>query len=123
MVGSYKFSRPTIFFLGNYFELLFYLHLKKPFFLAKITNNLSVPFRSVDEPVNPRESRKRRTENLVKEDFTFFFICFTSILIVYNSYTLQNNIVIKIARVVYSYIVEVTNSCKYYTRYKLNLNY
>ena len=53
---------------------------------------------------------------------TFFSILyFRSIVIVYNSYTVPNNILIKIDGVVYSYIVELTNYCKYYTRNKLKL--
>ena len=57
--------------------------------------------------------------------FFFFFsiLYFRSIVIVYNSYTVQNNILIKIDGGVYSYIVEMTNSYKCYTRNKLNLNY
>ena len=46
-----------------------------------------------------------------------------SIVIVYSSYTVQNNILMKIDVMVYSYIVEITNSYKYYIRNKLNLNY
>ena len=59
--------------------------------------------------------------------FIFFYIFsilyFTAIVIVYNSYTVQNNILIKIDRVVCSYVVEIANSYKYDTRNKLNLSY
>ena len=59
--------------------------------------------------------------------FIFFYIFsilyFTAIVIVYNSYTVQKNILIKIDRVVCSYVVEITNSYKYDTRNKLNLSY
>ena len=59
--------------------------------------------------------------------FIFFYIFsilyFTAVVIVYNSYTVQNNILIKIDRVVCSYVVEITNSYKYDTRNKLNLSY
>ena len=56
---------------------------------------------------------------------TFFFsiLYFVLIVIVYNSYAVRNNILIKIDGMVYSYIVEITNSYKYYIRNKLNLNY
>ena len=54
---------------------------------------------------------------------SFSILYFTSIVIVYNSYIVQNNILIKIDGMVYSYIVEITNSYKYYIRNKLNLNY
>ena len=37
-----------------------------------------------------------------------FFRFFMSIVIVYNSYTVQNNMLIKIDGVVYSYIIEIT---------------
>ena len=55
--------------------------------------------------------------------FFFFFsiLYFTSVVIVYNSYIVQNNILIKIDGMVYSYIVEITNSYKHYIRNKLNL--
>ena len=55
--------------------------------------------------------------------FSFSILYFTSIVIVCNRYTVQNNILIKIDGMVYSYIVEITNSYKYYIRNKLNLNY
>ena len=38
----------------------------------------------------------------VHQDFFFSILCFTSIIIVYNNYTVQNNILIKIDGVVYS---------------------
>ena len=53
---------------------------------------------------------------------SFSILHFTSIFTVYNSSTLQNNILIKIDGVVYSYRVEISNSFKYYTRNKLSLN-
>ena len=40
----------------------------------------------------------------------FSTLYFASIIIVYNSYAVRNNILIKINGMVYSYIVEITNS-------------
>ena len=68
------------------------------------------------------EPRREPWRTPAKTLFLFYSL-FTLIVIVYNSYTVQNNILIKIDGVVYSYIVEITNSYKYYTRNKLNLNY
>ena len=43
--------------------------------------------------------------------YIFFSILhFVSIVIVYNSYAVRNNILIKIDGMAYSYIVEITNS-------------
>ena len=72
------------------------------------------------------EPQVLNTQLISKEEFLsvmlfFSILYFTSI--VYNSYTVQNNILIKIDGMVYSYIVEITNSYKYYIRNKLNLNY
>ena len=55
---------------------------------------------------------------MVAPSFSFFFpiLYFTSIVIVYNSYTVQNNMLIKIDGMVSSYIVEITNSYKYYNQ-------
>ena len=65
-----------------------------------------------------------QSECLIAIDRDFFSILYlTSIVIVYYSYTVQNNILIKIDGMVYSYIVEITNSYKYYIRIKLNLIY
>ena len=48
---------------------------------------------------------------------------FTLTAITYNSYIVQRNIVIKIYRVVYSYIVEIRNSYKYYSKNIQHLNH
>ena len=40
----------------------------------------------------------------------FSILYFVSIVIVYNSYAVRNNILIKIDGMAYSYIVEITNS-------------
>ena len=72
------------------------------------------------------ETGKETVMRLTQDGRELYFssiLYFTSIVIVYNSYTVQNNILIKIDEVVYSYIVKITNSYKYYTRNKLNLNY
>ena len=60
---------------------------------------------------------------MIKFAFFFSILYFASIVIVYNSYTVQNNTLTKIDGMVYSLIVEITNSYKYYIRNKLNLNY
>ena len=52
-----------------------------------------------------------------------FFLYFMSIVIIYNSYTVKNNILIKIDEVLYSFIVDITNSYKYFSRKIQNLNY
>ena len=84
----------------------------------------------VNAPINPfpeaivhRCSPKKVSLNLsqISQNLCFFSILyFTSLVIVYNNYAVQKNILIKIDGVVYSYIVEITNSYKYYTRNKLN---
>ena len=49
--------------------------------------------------------------------FFFSILYLMLIVIVYNSYTVQKYILIKIDGVIYSYIIEITNnSYKYYTR-------
>ena len=79
---------------------------------------------STDVLTDGEFSRPQRTQRNPHVGYNFFSVLyFTSIVIVYNSYTVQNNILIKIDGMVYSYIVEITNSYKYYIRNKLNLNY
>ena len=56
-------------------------------------------------------------------DLIFSILYFTTVVTIYNSYTVQSNILIKIDGVAYSYIVEITNSYKYYNRNIQNLNY
>ena len=65
------------------------------------------------------------SEVIVAYNFFFIFsiLYFTAIVIVYNSYTVQNNILIKIDSMVCCYVVEITNSYRYDTRNKLNLSY
>ena len=53
----------------------------------------------------------------------FSILYFMSIVIIYNNYTAQNNILIKTDGVVYSYIAEITNTYKYYSRNIQNPNY
>ena len=58
--------------------------------------------------------------NFNKQLFSDF--SFMSIIIIYNGYTVMNNILIKIDGVVYIYIADITNRCKYYNRNKQNLD-
>ena len=90
-----------------------YLHL--------LRLDMSPSHSSITNP--PLHLPSRRCIDVSGSRSSFSILYFTSIFTVYNSSTLQNNILVKIDGVVYSYRVEIKNSYKYYTRNKLSLIY
>ena len=90
-----------------------YLHL--------LRLDMSPSHSSITNP--PLHLPSRRCIDVSGSRSSFSILYFTSIFTVYNSSTLQNNILVKIDGVVYSYRVEIKNSYKYYIRNKLSLIY